>query len=196
MSRYQKIPVESESYPVLDEPSYQVANVKSFQLDKEKEALPYESKFKRWCLVLICLTAVFPVSAWFVEEQRILFYQSLGFFIGGICLSLLGLRATRQNVALRLDSYTKYIHFYFLSLLACLIVNEAILTYSVTSHNDNNCDNFTFNKVCTGRWGLMSDQLILILFYPAIDMIVFIIYRYFLQTTEDFKKVLNNNRDV
>ena len=192
MSRYQKIPADQ---PTNDNPSYQLNNVRSFELDKEKEAFPYESKFKRWCIVLICLTAVFPVSAWFVEEQRILFYQSLGFFIGEVCLSLLGLRATSQNVARRLDSYTKYIHLYFLSLLACLIVNEAILTYTVTSHNDSNCGDFTFNKVCDGRWGLMSDQLILILFYPVFDMIVFIIYRYFLQTTEDLKTVLNN-RDV
>ena len=192
MSRYQKIPADQ---PTNENPSYQLNNVRSFELDKEKEAFPYESKFKRWCIVLICLTAVFPVSAWFVEEQRILFYQSLGFFIGEVCLSLLGLRATSQNVARRLDSYTKYIHLYFLSLLACLIVNEAILTYTVTSHNDSNCGDFTFNKVCDGRWGLMSDQLILILFYPVFDMIVFIIYRYFLQTTEDLKTVLNN-RDV
>lgn len=193
MSNYYNLPgTDLREEDKNNEPSYHVPKFESFQLQKDKELMPYEEKFKKWCFILIGLAVVYPIAAWFTEEQRVLFYQSLGFFLGQVLLALFGLRALKQNVARRLESYTKYIHIYFLLLLAGLIANQVILTSTVTSHNDDNCSDFKYNKVCSGRWGLMADQLVLILFFPSIDMAVFIIYRYFLQTTNEFMKVLNN----
>jgi hypothetical protein len=42
--------------------------------------------------------------------------------------------------------------------------------------------------VCDDRWGILDKQMILILYYPTIDLAIFIIYRYYLQVIAGFNK--------
>ena len=191
MSNYQRIDeVKEEDEKVYNEPSYRVPQFESFQLGKDKEIQPVVQSFRRWCYILIALAIPMPLAAWFTEQDHIIFYQSFAFFISQILLGLAGLRTTKQNVFRRLESYQKFIHLYFLLLILALIINQIFLTYTVIKHNEDNCQDFTFNKVCDGRWGIMSAQLMLILFYPNIDMFVFLIYRYFLFKVTKLKEVL------
>jgi hypothetical protein len=160
-------------------------NVESFQLEKESVLMPFVKKFKKWCIIIIVLAVPYPVAAWFVDEQHILFYQSWFFFVAQISLGLLGLRCLVYNLYKRLECLTKLINIYFLIFLVALALNMSFFTYSVVRHNKDNCGDFDFYQVCDDRWGLMGEQLTLIIYYPLILFIVFLIYRYFLQTTKE-----------
>lgn len=182
---------DRQDYEELNVQPTQKSRIESFMLEKEKEVIPNLVRFRKWCWIIVILAFPIPVIGWFVENYyHIIFYQSWALFSAQCLLGLAGLRATRENVYRRLDSYQKFIHIYFIAFLAFLIINQSLVTWIIVKHNKNNCDDFTYNKVCDDRWGIMGGQMILILFYPAVDFSIFILYRYYLQIVLDVKNAL------
>jgi putative Mn2+ efflux pump MntP len=159
--------------------------IETFMQEQEETSSPFLKRFKKWTIFLMILALPLPVIGWFADSNRILFYQSVGFFVAQILLAFLGLRSVKANLYKRLVKFRKWVNLYFILLILCIIGNQGLLTYYVVYNNQSNCENFKFNKVCDARWGIMYPQLIMISVYPSIDVIVFVIYRYYLQ-------ILNN----
>ena len=191
MSRYNVIPStreQAEIYPVAY--GYNLSELNSFELDKTRDIEPHRKKYKKCCFFLFGLAVIMASVAWFVDENHIIFYQSIGFLVGMLALIVYSLRALKQNIYIRLTKVKRFVNLYFFALIVALVVNQVFLTLEIINYNSNHCGHFKYNKVCDGRWGLMSDQAIFILFYPIIDMTVFIVYRYFILVTKEYMNSL------
>lgn len=176
-----------------------ISNIEIESLDPHRNEglVNHIKKFKICCWVLIALAIPFPIIGWYSDTTfHIIFYESWIFLIVQILLGLAGLRAVREDIFRRLEQYQKFINIYFLVFLGFIVINEAIVTWVVVRHNKDNCNDFSYYKVCNDRWGILDKQMILILYYPTIDLAIFIIYRYYLQVVVGFNKFASATRIV
>jgi hypothetical protein len=107
----------------------------------------------------------------------------LGFIIisavMGLCQILLGIvcfiSGWRPKSARFLKNLAWISSIFLLLQLAYILLLESYGMYTVVDHNYSNCEDFTLNKVCDKRWGLMTGNILLIIFLPALDILYLLI---------------------
>lgn len=107
----------------------------------------------------------------------------LGFIIVsavmGLCQILLGIvcfiSGWRPKSARFLKNLARILTIFLLVQLVYILLLESYGMYTVVDHNSSNCDDFTLNKVCDKRWGLMTVNILLIIFLPALDILYLLI---------------------
>mmetsp|Transcript_24394 Transcript_24394/g.24121 ORF Transcript_24394/g.24121 Transcript_24394/m.24121 type:complete len:95 (+) Transcript_24394:309-593(+) len=81
--------------------------------------------------------------------------------------------------------YRLYLHIFFLGFLAVVIAYEAFGLGFAIQHNRDNCGDYDNNRVCTKRWGVMSEQIILMMILPAVNIWICISYAYITTLTKE-----------
>jgi hypothetical protein len=98
-----------------------------------------------------------------------------------------GNHATKDDYYQRLEYFRKLVHAFYSYFLFSLIINQFAAIFVSADHNYRNCGTFVNNRVCINRTGLMTTQLVTLLYSPGLDFSVWIFYRYLLTVLDDCK---------
>ena len=196
MSRYKPIidPIpEEEKSPQedLDVPFRQNISLQESETIK-KEASANLGRVRKFCYFMILTSFIIPVLSWFIDPYHFIFYQALIIFCMQIYVAVYGIRATKQDFFERLEYFRKIVHAFYVYFLISLVVNQIIAIIVSSEHNYKNCGTFINNRVCTNRTGLMTTQLVTLLYSPGLDFSVWIFYRYLLTILDDCKVNLSH----
>lgn len=196
MSRYNKlIEPEKPEIPVA-EPDLLIAPHSNLLENEAIEAEAYKnlSRIKKFCYVMILTSFIVPVVSWFVDPYHFVFYQSILIFLMQLYVAFCGIRATRDDHYKRLEYFRKIVHAFYIYYLLSLILNQFAAIFISSDHNFKNCGDLANNRVCVNRTGLMTTQLITLLYSPGLDFSVWIFYRYLLTVLNDCKSGLRKPR--
>ena len=111
-----------------------------------------------------------------------------------IYVAINGILATKCDFYNRLEYFRKIVNAFYIYYLMSLIINQILAIMVSSEHNFKNCGTFINNRVCTNRTGLMTTQILTLLYSPGLDFSVWIFYRYLLTVLDDCKADLTKRR--
>ncbi|OMJ85558.1 hypothetical protein SteCoe_13100 [Stentor coeruleus] len=199
MSRYNKLIIPSEEEEKTchsAEPEIQIhpRNVLPDNETLEEEIAENLTRIKKFCNIMLITSPIIPIISWFIDPFHFVFYQALIIFIMQIYVAISGHRAIKADYYNRLEYFKKIVHAFYVYFLISLVMNEIAAILVSSGHNFKNCEKFVNNRVCVNRTGLMTTQLITLLFSPGLDFAVWIFYRYLLIVINECKIGLTKRR--
>ena len=197
MSRYNKL-IEPEDI-VADVPRNSDIIVPPRSGLLENEALEEEAsnnlkRLRKFCYVMIFTSFIIPLLSWFIDPYHFVFYQSIIILVMQIYVAVCGMRSSREDYYSRLQYFRKIVHAFYLYFMISLILNQVAAILISSDHNYKNCGVLVNNRVCVNRTGLMTTQLVTLLYSPGLDLSVWIFYRYLLTVLNDCEDSLRKPR--
>lgn len=127
-------------------------------------------------IFLMITAAALPVSIGFSGLSLPFIIVSVFF---GLVQLILGIICYLSGIKIRSPRYLHnlalFLSVFLLVQLVYILLLESYGMYIVVDNNSSNCDEFTLNKVCDDRWGLMTVNILLIIFLPSLDVLYLII---------------------
>ena len=195
MSRVKLLTEPEDAPPEIPEPDIQpsLRTIPENQ-DLEAEVIENLSRIKKFCFIMILTSPIIPIVSYFIDPYHFVFYQSLIIFVMQIYVAYTGYKSTKCDHYSRLEYFRKIVHAFYLYFLISLILNQIAAIFVSSSHNFKNCGPFVNNRVCVNRTGLMTTQLVTLLFSPGLDFSVWIFYKYLLTVLKDCRVGLTMRR--
>ncbi|OMJ81734.1 hypothetical protein SteCoe_17724 [Stentor coeruleus] len=192
MSRYNKLISPSEDEEKTYQPPEPEIQIQPRSALPSSEILDEEdvenlARIKKFCNIMLITSPIIPVLSWFIDPFHFVFYQALIIFVMQIYVAISGYRAIKADHYNRLEYFKKIVHAFYVYYLISLVMNEIAAIFVSSGHNFKNCGTFVNNRVCVNRTGLMTTQLVTLLFSPGLDFAVWIFYRYLLTVINDCK---------
>ena len=197
MSRYNKL-IEPENVVANAPPESEIIIPPRSNL-LENEAIEEEAanslkRLRKFCNVMIFTCFIIPLLSWFIDPYHFVFYQSLIILVMQIYVAVCGIKSTRNDYYNRLQYFRKIVHAFYLYFLISLILNQIAAILISSDHNYKDCGVLVNNRVCVNRTGLMTTQLVTLLYSPGLDLSVWIFYRYLLTVMNDCEESLRKPR--
>lgn len=178
-SNYRTIPAPLKDPHSSDEEEF---GVSTFEIDNEQTDIKeFVKRIKNFCWFLISTSWILPLLSYFIGPESYIFIILSIISLFQIILAVFGLVLSREEKFGFISLFKLLTHVFFIVLIVSLVAYEGLGMWLTTKNNYDDCNKFTFNKVCSGRWGVMSKQMILIMILPAIDITVFVLYIYFMK---------------
>ena len=198
MSRYNRL-IDADpipSAPLTEEEPQIHASVPriSANPDVERDLQTNLNRIKKFCVIMVVTSPFIPVVSYFIDPYHFVFYQAIFVFLVQQYVAYAGFKCTKDDHYSRIEYYRKVVHSFYIYYLISLILNQMAAIFISSSHNYKNCEDFVNNRVCVNRTGLMTSQLVTLLFSPGIDFSVWIFYRYLLTVLNDCKAGLVSRR--
>lgn len=193
MSRYKKLDKEKEEEPVV-EPQESVNTSDIVNSDFESDIYKNLTKIKWLCIFMIITSPIIPIISWFVDPYHFVFYQFLIIFGLQIYVAILGIRAGKADHYNRIVYFRKMLNTFYLFFIILLLANETLAVIVSSSINYNDCGSFTNYKVCKDRRGMMTTQMVTIIFSPFFVFSVWIFYRYIINIVDVCKIGITRRR--
>ncbi|CAG9335851.1 unnamed protein product [Blepharisma stoltei] len=139
---------------------------------------PFSQRIKYFCYFLILTCWLLPLISYFTGPESYIYLIMSVISLAQLIIGVLGVIWSKKNKFTHITFFRLLLHLFFISLIVALVGYEAFGLAFTVQHNYDNCNDFTFNKVCKNRGGLMSEQMVLILLLPALDALVILLYIY------------------
>lgn len=197
MANYQELDSAKTSYVQYDSDSIirdMTPSLRFQEEDKEIALIPFIKRLKKFSVFLIATSWILPLVSWFTGPYQYIFFGTLLIFLFQVIVGLIGFYVISDNRFERLQNYRIVLHVFFIGLLIFLLSYEIFGIGFAIDHNRNNCGDYDNNRVCKNRWGIMTEQMALIMVLPAVDVWIWIVYAYIKKLTLEFKvKLLQRN---
>lgn len=174
--------------------SFEPRTVVSINEKLEENIVVHLLRIRKFCYIMIGTSFIIPVLSWFIDPYHFVFYQSILILVMQFYVAFIGIRGTKTEFYSRLEYFRKIVHAFYIYYLFSLILNQIAGIIVSSEHNYKNCGTFTNNRVCINRTGLMTTQLVTLLYSPGLDLAVWIFYRYLLTVLNDCKAELIKRR--